>query len=285
MGLPLLAVGLFYRRGYFHQLVDSDGAQQHDYPELDAMRLPLLRVAGPDGGTLRVPVEVGERNVSLRVWCAFVGHVPLLLLDSFTTHNPPEDRFITSQLYVRGRDMRLEQEIVLGRGAVELLSALGIRPRTWHMNEGHSAFLALENARRSAWPTSGRDRGRATAACSHARRCRRAARSSPTTRSVRTSSPRPRAEHGRGHAAGPRARALQRLPPGFNLTALALRLSRACSASPSSTARQPRDVAGLRHRRDHQRRARAHLARARDAARARAPPTRIPSGWPAAPAS
>jgi glycogen phosphorylase len=149
MALPLVGIGLFYRRGYFHQLVDSDGAQQHDYPELDAMRLPLLRVAGKDGGTLRIPVEVGERSVSLRVWCAYVGHVPLLLLDSFTTHNPPEDRFITSQLYVRGRDMRLEQEIVLGRGAVAVLDALGIRPRVWHMNEGHSAFLALENARRS----------------------------------------------------------------------------------------------------------------------------------------
>ncbi|MBM3986266.1 MAG: glycosyltransferase family 1 protein, partial [Planctomycetes bacterium] len=149
MGLPLLGVGLFYRRGYFNQLVDADGAQQHDYPELDAMRLPLLRVAGADGRTLRLQVELGERRVVVRVWCAFVGHVPLLLLDTFTTHNAPEDRYITSQLYVRGRDMRLEQELVLGRGAVALLDALGIRPGVWHMNEGHSAFLALENARRS----------------------------------------------------------------------------------------------------------------------------------------
>ncbi|HTE05500.1 MAG TPA: alpha-glucan family phosphorylase [Planctomycetota bacterium] len=148
MNLPLLGVGLFYRRGYFRQIVDAEGWQQHHYPDLDAMRLPLLRVRGPDGDTLRVNVELGDRNVSLRAWCAFVGHVPLLLLDSFTTHNPPEDRFITSQLYVRGRDMRLEQELVLGRGAVAVLQALGIRPRVWHMNEGHSAFLALENVRR-----------------------------------------------------------------------------------------------------------------------------------------
>ncbi len=147
MGLPFLGVGLFYRRGYFHQNVDADGWQQHNYPDLDAMRLPMLRVRGPDGDTLRVNIELGDRNISLRAWCAFVGHVPLLLLDSFTTHNPPEDRFITSQLYVRGRDMRLEQELVLGRGAVAVLSALGIRPRVWHMNEGHSAFLALENVR------------------------------------------------------------------------------------------------------------------------------------------
>ena len=150
MGLPLLGIGLFYRRGYFQQIVDQDGWQQHDYPELDAMRLPLLRVKGPDGGTLRVKVEAGDRQVTLRVWTTFVGHVPLLLLDSHTTHNAPEDQFITSQLYVRGRDMRLVQEIVLGRGAVAVLEALGIQPRLYHMNEGHSAFLALETMRRRA---------------------------------------------------------------------------------------------------------------------------------------
>ena len=149
MGLPLLGVGLFYRRGYFQQLVDADGLQQHFYPELDAMRLPLQRVRDRDGNTLRVRVELDERQVVLRVWVTRVGHLPLLLLDSFTTHNPPEDRYITSQLYVRGRDMRLEQELLLGRGAIAALDALGIRPRAWHMNEGHSAFLALENARRS----------------------------------------------------------------------------------------------------------------------------------------
>jgi starch phosphorylase len=150
MALPLVAIGLFYRRGYFHQLVDVEGYQQHNYPELDAMRLPLLRVRGPGGQTLRVKAELGEREVTLRVWAAFVGHVPLLLLDSFTTHNPPEDRYITSQLYVRGREMRLEQELLLGRGAVAALDALAIAPRVWHMNEGHSAFLALENVRRHA---------------------------------------------------------------------------------------------------------------------------------------
>ena len=149
MRLPLLAVGLFYRRGYFHQIVDADGYQQHFYPDLDALRLPLLKVVGEDGRTLRVPVELDDRMVSLRAWVAQVGHVPLLLLDSFSSHNPPEDRYITSQLYVRGREMRLEQELLLGRGAVAVLDALGIRPDVYHMNEGHSAFLALENARRT----------------------------------------------------------------------------------------------------------------------------------------
>jgi starch phosphorylase len=233
MGLPLLGVGLFYRRGYFNQLVDADGAQQHDYPELDAMRLPLLRVAGPDGSTLRIAVEVGDRSVALRAWCAQVGRVPLLLLDSFTTHNPPEDRFITSQLYVRGRDMRLEQEIVLGRGAVALLAALGIKPRVWHMNEGHSAFLALENARRSG-----------------AADLSRAIETVRPLHVFTTHTPVPAGnevfddDKVRPHLLGV-ARDLHTdvdsllnlgrapangFPPGFNLTALALRLSRTCNA-------------------------------------------------------
>jgi starch phosphorylase len=149
MGMPMVGVGLFYRRGYFRQHIDSDGYQQHNYPELDGLKMPILRVADRDGNTLRVPVELPGRTVQLRVWVTFVGRVPLLLLDSYTGHNQIEDLWITSQLYVKGRDMRLTQEVVLGRGAVSVLDALDIDPRVWHMNEGHSAFLAVENLRRS----------------------------------------------------------------------------------------------------------------------------------------
>ena len=149
MGLPLVGIGLFYRRGYFRQLIDADGYQQQYYPDLDALRLPLLRVKDRNGRTLRVPVELGDRTVHLRVWLTHVGRIPLLLLDSMTTRNAIEDRYITSLLYVMGRDMRLEQEIVLGRGAVAVAEALGLEPQTWHMNEGHSAFLAVEAMRKA----------------------------------------------------------------------------------------------------------------------------------------
>lgn len=149
MALPLLGIGLLYRRGYFRQLVDADGYQQHTYPELDGLRLPILRVRAPDGTTLRVPVELPGRTLSLRVWVTFVGRVPLLLLDSYSNQNAEEDRYITSQLYVGKRDTRLVQEVVLGRGAVAVMDALDIQPSTWHMNEGHSAFLAVEALRRS----------------------------------------------------------------------------------------------------------------------------------------
>lgn len=147
--LPLVAVGLFYRRGYFRQLVDADGYQQHFYPDLDPLRLPMLRVSDGHDRQLTVRVALDDREVDLAVWSVTVGRVPLILLDSDVATNPVEDRYITSQLYVRGREMRFEQELVLGRGAVAAMAALGLEPRVYHMNEGHSAFLALENARRS----------------------------------------------------------------------------------------------------------------------------------------
>ena len=152
MALPLVGVGLFYRRGYFNQLIDADGYQQHNYPELDGLRVPILRVRDEGGRTLRVPVEMPGRVVNLRVWACFVGRIPLLLLDSFSSTNALEDRYITSMLYVRGREMRLAQEVLLGRGAIALAEALGASPRIFHMNEGHSAFLGVENMRRSGQP-------------------------------------------------------------------------------------------------------------------------------------
>jgi len=147
MALPLVGIGLFYRRGYFRQAIDADGHQEHAYPDYDTSRLPLLRVAGSDGGPLIVPVELPGRVVSCGVWLAQVGRVPLLLLDTDIPENSDEDRPITHILYVRGREMRLHQELVLGVGGVRALRALGITPSAWHLNEGHSAFLLIERAR------------------------------------------------------------------------------------------------------------------------------------------
>ena len=124
LAIPLMAVGLFYRRGYFRQLVDADGYQQHFYPDLTPERLPLLRVADDRGDQLTVRVALDNRDVALAVWIVMVGRVPLILLDTDVAENPEEDRFITSQLYVRGREMRFEQELVLGRGAVAVMEAL-----------------------------------------------------------------------------------------------------------------------------------------------------------------
>ncbi|HUG47046.1 MAG TPA: alpha-glucan family phosphorylase [Candidatus Limnocylindria bacterium] len=147
MALPFVGVGLFYRRGYFRQTIDADGHQEHAYPDYDPLRLPLRQVADDDGGPLRIPVELPGRTVWCAVWLAQVGRVPLLLLDTDIPENDDADRPITHILYVRGREMRLHQEIVLGVGGVRVLRALGIEPSAWHLNEGHSAFMIVERTR------------------------------------------------------------------------------------------------------------------------------------------
>ena len=147
MALPFVGVGLMYRRGYFHQTIDADGHQEHAYPDYDLSRLPIGRVQGRDGEPLVVTVELPGRDLSVAVWCVHVGRTPVLLLDTDIPENGDADRPITHILYVRGREMRLHQELVLGVGGVRALRALGIQPAVWHLNEGHSAFLLAERAR------------------------------------------------------------------------------------------------------------------------------------------
>jgi starch phosphorylase len=149
LGLPFVAVGLLYRRGYFHQEIDLDGDQQHFYPTLDLRRLPVRPVASTTGGQLKVPVEFPDREVLVAVWKLDVGRTPLLLLDTDIPENAVSDRPITHQLYVAGREMRFCQELVLGVGAVRALDALGIEPSVWHVNEGHAAMSVIERAARA----------------------------------------------------------------------------------------------------------------------------------------
>lgn len=148
MGLPFVAVGLLYRQGYFRQTIDAEGTQEHAYPAVEPHTMPLLRVEDPKTGRpLDVTVDLPGRSVQVAVWVARVGRVPLLLLDTDIPENAWADRPITAQLYVRGREMRLHQELVLGVGGVRALRALGIDPSVWHLNEGHSAFLLVERLR------------------------------------------------------------------------------------------------------------------------------------------
>jgi len=147
LGLPLVGVGLLYRSGYFHQNIDADGRQQHIYPSSDFSRLPIRPAAGHTGREIQVAVPFGDREVRAQVWIAQVGRVPLLLLDTDVAQNDSADRPITSILYTPGREMRLAQELVLGLGGAAALTALGIEPAVWHMNEGHSAFLQIERLR------------------------------------------------------------------------------------------------------------------------------------------
>jgi glycogen phosphorylase len=147
MALPLVGVGLLYRNGYFRQTIDADGHQEHRYPDYDLNRMPLTRALGREGDPLTVSVELPGRDIKVDVWTVQVGRVPVLLLDTDNPLNDPADRPITHILYVRGREMRLHQELILGVGGVRALRALGIKPAVWHLNEGHSAFLLAERAR------------------------------------------------------------------------------------------------------------------------------------------
>ena len=126
MALPFVGVGLLYRKGYFRQSIDADGHQEHDYPDYDLTRLPLARVQDANGLPLTVNVELPGRDLSVAVWLAQVGRVPVLLLDTDVAENAVEDRPITHILYVRGREMRLHQELVLGIGGVRAIRALGL---------------------------------------------------------------------------------------------------------------------------------------------------------------
>ena len=147
MALPAIGVGLLYRKGYFRQTIDADGHQEHDYPDYDLTRLPLGRVQDASGRPLTVTVELPGRDLTVAVWVAQVGRVPVLLLDTDLPENNDADRPITHILYVRGREMRLHQELVLGIGGVRAIRALGLAPAVWHLNEGHSALLLAERAR------------------------------------------------------------------------------------------------------------------------------------------
>ena len=144
LGLPLVGVGLLYRQGYFHQYLTSDGWQLEDYPHYEFHQHPVTLERGKNDQPVRVEVEMRGRPVICQVWRCQVGRVPLYLLDSDTPDNRAEDRQITAQLYGGDREMRIRQEVVLGVGGVLALDALGIEPAVCHMNEGHSAFLAIQ---------------------------------------------------------------------------------------------------------------------------------------------
>ncbi len=147
LGLPLVGVGLLYLHGYFRQRINRDGWQQESYPENDFYTMPIRLVQDEEGRDVTVIVDILGRNVEVGIWKAQVGRVPLYLLDTNRRANAPEDRAITGALYGGNQDTRIRQEIVLGIGGMRALAALGVFPTMTHMNEGHSAFLALERIR------------------------------------------------------------------------------------------------------------------------------------------
>ena len=148
LDFPLIAIGLLYQQGYFRQILNPDGWQQERYPTNDFYTLPLVPVQDADGEDLKVTVKLPTGNVVIQVWKLEVGRITLYLLDTNIPDNVlPQDRDITDSLYGGDNDTRIRQEIVLGIGGMRALKAMGLRPTVCHMNEGHSAFLVLEQIR------------------------------------------------------------------------------------------------------------------------------------------
>jgi starch phosphorylase len=146
LDLNFVAIGLLYRHGYFRQEIDKEGAQQAISLNQNFHHLPIREIQH-DAKNLLVSVRILERDVFAKVWQLQVGRISLYLLDTDIPENSAEDRLITAELYGGDLEMRMRQEIVLGIGGVKALDALGIEAEVFHMNEGHSAFLALERIR------------------------------------------------------------------------------------------------------------------------------------------
>ncbi len=143
MKLPLVAVGLLYRQGYFRQVIDRNGWQNEHYPVTEINQLPLTRAAGRDGKELVISIPLKDRTLHAAVWVLRVGNVPLVLLDTEIPENDEDLRSVTWRLYGGDKTMRLHQELLLGIGGFKALTALGCEPEVCHMNEGHAGFLSL----------------------------------------------------------------------------------------------------------------------------------------------
>jgi len=147
LNLPLVAVGLYYRFGYFRQRLNREGWQEETYRAALADELPLQSVDDETGRPMLVEVSMRGRLVRARAWLADVGRIRLYLLDTDVAENEEVDRLVTGHLYGGDRETRLVQEEMLGIGGARLLRKLGLQPSVFHLNEGHSAFLTLELTR------------------------------------------------------------------------------------------------------------------------------------------
>lgn len=147
LGVPLTGVGFMYPQGYFHQKLNSEGWQVETYETLNWDDVPVQRARSQDGQPCVVAIPLANRTVLASVWQVNLGRVRLYLLDTNLEENSPGDRELSARLYAGDREMRLQQEAILGIGGVRALRSLGCNPTVWHLNEGHVAFVALERIR------------------------------------------------------------------------------------------------------------------------------------------
>lgn len=148
LGVPFVGITLFYRQGYFEQLISPNGWQEEHYPSLNRDNLPLEPVLDSQGKPLLLWIEFSQSRIWFRAWRLRVGRAAIYLLDTELPQNDSAYRDLTSRVYGGDMTTRIGQEMVMGIGGARLLQALGVTPDVFHLNEGHSAFLALELLRR-----------------------------------------------------------------------------------------------------------------------------------------
>lgn len=145
LGMPIIGMGLFYKQGYVKQVINREGWQNEEYPDNDWAHMAVERVLDKDGKEIVVDIPLGfNESVKACVWRVNVGRTDLYLLDTNLQENTPAQRLITEKLYGGDRENRIRQEIVLGIGGVKALTAMGLNPTVYHINEGHSAFLLIQ---------------------------------------------------------------------------------------------------------------------------------------------
>ena len=148
MGLPVVGIGLLYKLGYFTQRVNPEGCQEELLNKFDQHLCPVIRIRDEAGRPAFVKLCLPDGEATIGLWQIEVGRSKLVLLDTDNEENPPHFRAITGQLYVSDREKRLQQELVLGIGGVKALEKIGIKPKIYHANEGHSSFLVIPRLQR-----------------------------------------------------------------------------------------------------------------------------------------
>jgi starch phosphorylase len=148
LNVPLVGIGLIYKYGYFTQRIGLNGDQEELFLEFDNHFIPMRELRSPEGDTAYLEMRILDQPLKIKLWEMDVGRIRLILLDTDIEENPPHLREITHELYVADRARRLQQELVLGIGGITALERLGIQPRIYHINEGHSAFLIVARLQR-----------------------------------------------------------------------------------------------------------------------------------------
>jgi len=147
LNLPIIGVSLAYQKGYFRQYLIQDGWQMESYPVNQFSSMPMDLVRDSKGSPLQISVDLKGQAVRVQAWRVDIGRAGLYLLDTNIKDNPQWARDITAELYGGDKEMRIQQEIILGIGGSRMLGAMGLEPSVYHMNEGHSAFALFERIR------------------------------------------------------------------------------------------------------------------------------------------